>query len=520
MIVGGRGRGRGRAKPGHEDDEEWSMQKYDFEAPDIKAAVDSHKPNFVKAAVSEKNLEEKKEEDKSAEDSELKTKSTFKKVSREEWNKMSKSEKRKYLKDRKKWKLSQTVFIKDDSDNEQLTDDEDQSEVDLKYSDSEDENEKQDRLAREALKSYAGAFEKEQAPEDYRLVMRRDVVEEELADTDSQRYETVEDIEFREKRAKLEQKEQERKAKMREERLRRMQAFQASSVLREEPSDNEEKMEFEVEVETFTEPCEAADDNPFYSSYDALEKKEVLEDPLREERERMKAQQEEDELELKKIHRQQEKKTDVFDETEVAPPPKKAKIEIGSMSLGALKTMIETDKEKIQAELDVEDEKTKELEKKEGEARKKKAEQVLRRSKRRGDPNNPSKEEVDAAQELEQMTWQDRYMKNRKVKDVVEKSQLLSKVKNKMKEDKKEKDQETAPGLADPPAVPDKKEEKSEEEKSSMIGSIEEYASLVGKSVSKLAETKYEVPEVEEEDEDEESDNEGDDLWGAIMGGS
>ena len=503
------------------------MQKYDFDAPDIKAAVDSHKPNFVKAAeaLSEKNSdEEKKEENKPAEDSEVKTKSTFIKVSREDWNKMTKAEKRKYLKDRKKWKLSQTVFIKDDSDNEQLTDDEDHSEEDLQYSDSEDEKEKQDRFAREALKSYAGAFEKEQAPEDYKLVMRKDVVEEELADTDSQKYETVEDIEFREKRAKLEQKEQERKAKMREERLRRMQAFQASSVLREEPSDNEERMEVEVEVETFTVPCEptgeAADDNPFYSSYDALEKKDVLEDPLREERERLRAQQEEDEKELKKIHRQQEKKVDVFDETEVAPPPKKPKIEIGSMSLGALKTMIESDKEKIQAELDVEDEKTKELEKKEGDARKKKAEQVLRRSKRRGDPNNPSKEEVDAAQELEQMTWQDRYMKNRKVKDVVEKSQLLSKVKNKMKEDKKEKEQETAPGLADPPAVPEKKEEKSEEEKSSMIGSIEEYASLVGKSVSRLAETKYEVPEVEDEDEDEESDNEGDDLWGAIMGGN
>merc|ERR1719516_554791 len=87
-------------------------------------------------------------------------------------------------------------------------------------------------------------------------------------------------------------------------------------------------------------------------------------------------------------------------------------------------------------------------------AKKKKAEQVLRRSRRRGDPNNPSKEEVDAAQELEQMTWQDRYMKNKKVKDVVEKSQLMSKVKNKLKEEqKKEKEQETAPGLSDPPAA-------------------------------------------------------------------
>merc|ERR1719305_575465 len=142
--------------------------------------------------------------------------------------------------------------------------------------------------------------------------------------------------------------------------------------------------------------------------------------------------------------------------------------------------MIESDKEKIQAELDVEDEKTKELEKKEGDARKKKAEQVLRRSKRRGDPNNPSKEEVDAAQELEQMTWQDRYMKNRKVKDVVEKSQLLSKVKNKMKEDKKV--QEAAPGASEPVMASSNAEEEAAKE-GSMIGSIEEYASLVGKSV-------------------------------------
>ena len=76
--------------------------------------------------------------------------------------------------------------------------------------------------------------------------------------------------------------------------------------------------------------------------------------PLKEERERLRAEQEEDEKELKKIHREQEKKAPVFDEAEVAPPTKKAKIEIGSMSLGALKTMIESDKEKIQAELDVE----------------------------------------------------------------------------------------------------------------------------------------------------------------------
>lgn len=497
------------------------MQKYDFDAPDIKDAVESHKPNFVKDQPKSSEKQDENDSNNDKMESKEEPKSTFKRVSREEWNKMTKIEKKKYLRERKKWKLSQTVFIKDDSDNEQLTDEDENEEAELKYSDSEDEKEKQDRLAREALKSYAGAFEKEEAPKDYKLVMRKDIVEHELADTDDHRYETVEDIEIREKREKLEMKEQERKAKMREDRLRRMQAFQASSVLREEPVEDQEQME--VEVETCIEKIEPeeekpADDNPFYSSYEALETKDILEDPLREERERVKAQQEEDEKELRKIHNQQEKNSAVFDETSMAPPQKKAKIEIGSMSLGALKTMIDSDKEKIQKEFDVEAEKTKDLEKKDKDVRKKKAEQVLRRSKRRGDPNNPSKEEVDAAQELEQMTWQDRYMKNRKVKDVVEKSQLLSKVKNKMKEDKKEKEQE-APGLTDPPAVADKKEGKQEEEENSMIGSIEEYANLVGKSVSKLAETKYEAPEVEEEEE-EESDNEGDDLWGAIMGGS
>merc|ERR1719270_1317266 len=222
---------------------------------------------------------------------------------------------------------------------------------------------------------------------------------------------------------------------------------------------------------------------------------------------------------------------------QVAPPKKKAKIEINQMSLGALKSMIDSEKEKIQKELKEDEEKTKMAEKEEEEARKKaeqekevsrkKAEQVLRRSRRRGDPNNPSKEEVDAAQELEQMTWQDRYMKNKKVKDVVEKSQLLSKVKNKLKEDnKKEKEQESAPGVSDPPAASttttttskDPAEETGSN-KESMIGSIEEYASLVGTSVSKLADTKYEAPEVEPSEDEEESDNEGDDLWGAIMGG-
>ena len=128
---GGRGRGRGRGRTrgrrrsgeGEEGEtKEWSLQKYDFEAPDIQKAIEGHKPNFVKAE------EEKQEEAEEVEETSEEKKPTFKKVSREEWSEMSKAEKKKYLRERKKWKLSQTVFIKDDSDNEQLTDDSDEDE--------------------------------------------------------------------------------------------------------------------------------------------------------------------------------------------------------------------------------------------------------------------------------------------------------------------------------------------------------------------------------------------------------
>merc|ERR1712013_757892 len=144
---------------------------------DIKEAVESHKPNFVKAPrrVFEKHdgyysEEEKEEEEDDKEDKkeacdsksisnersdtndnetsnktdenlELKSlkfvsnnepegdkrspintvKDGFKRVTRAEWNKMSFKEKKKYLKERRKRKQHQTVFIKDDSDNEQLS---------------------------------------------------------------------------------------------------------------------------------------------------------------------------------------------------------------------------------------------------------------------------------------------------------------------------------------------------------------------------------------------------------------
>merc|ERR1711942_116146 len=123
-------------------------------------------------------------------------KDDFKRVTRAEWNKMTYKEKKNYLKERRKRKQQQTIFIKDDSDNEQLSSDEGDDGVELEFSDSEDEKDKGERLAKEALKSYAKAFTKEEHPEEYKLVMRKDTVEAELADEGETNYETIEDIEL------------------------------------------------------------------------------------------------------------------------------------------------------------------------------------------------------------------------------------------------------------------------------------------------------------------------------------
>merc|ERR1719470_779714 len=562
----GRGRGRGKAGSGSEDDE-WSMKKYDFDAPDIKEAVESHKPNFVKAPrrVFEKHdgyySEEEEEEEDASEavekteiddketDAVMDTNDSIQKnpnlevnqedclkemtpcnnVTRAEWNKMGYKEKKKYLKERRKRKQKETVYIKDDSDNEQLSDDEGEDIEELEFSDSEDEKEKGERLAKEALKSYAKAFTKEEHPEDYKLVMRKDTVEAELADDGDANYETIEDIEFRDKREKMELREKEKKDKMREDRLKRMQAFQASSVLREEPEENmdeddeDEEMEEEDEVIEEKEP----EGNPFYSSYnEAVENKEDIEDPLKEERERTRLKLEEDEQELKKL--EEEKQMKKLKESQSPEPPqsKKQKTDFEKYSgVGVFKTMIDSEKEKIQKEITEGEAKSKVETALEEEKRKKSAEKVLKKSKRRGHPNNPSKEEMDAAQELEQLTWQDRYMKNKRVKDVVSSSKMFSKIKNKQKLEKTEKELEVAPGISEETAVvkePAAKEApKPVAALPGMIGSLEEYASLVGKSVGQLAEAKYEPPEVESSDdsEGEQAEEEGD-LWGAIMGGN
>jgi len=524
--------GGGGAGSGDDDDQDW---KYDFDAPDVADLVKDHKPNFVKAPKrcfeetegyysdqegdddeSEKpqsttepegesdsmmkmdegdksqedeqdenqDEESRKEAEKSMDTDDDPRKSddgrntvvdTFKKVTRAEWSKMTYKEKKKYLKERRMWKNRNTVFIKDDSDNEQLTDDE--KEEDLQFSeDSEDEKEKDERLATEALKSYADKFEPQQHPEDYKLVMRADVVEAELADEEESKYETLEDIERRDRNEKLEQKEKERKEKMREERLKRIQAFQAAAHLKER-SDEEDEEDEEDEVVEEQEPVE----NPFYSSYkEAVENEEELEDPLKEAREREKRKVEEDAEALKKLEEERLRQERRADE----PPQKKARTSSESegskfSGVGAVAEMLTEEKERIGQELAQEEERVK----------RKEAEKVLRKSKRRGDPNNPTKEEVEAAQELEALTWQDRYVMNKKVAAVVSSSKMISKVRGKQKMEKQlnktQQSKESQPSGSQG-EVPKSKVEALP----GMIGSLEEYASLVGTTVGKLQESR------------------------------
>jgi len=558
----GRGRGKGRGKVGSgSDEDEWSMKKYDFDAPDVKEAVESHKPNFVKAPrrvfekhdgyYSEENDSDQKDEHEGddmeneipegGKETEVLDNATvcsedtgkenphFKKVSRTEWNKMSSKEKKKYLKERRRWKLKNTIYIKDDSDKEQLSDNSESE--GLEFSDSEDECDKDERLAKEALKSYASTFSKEQHPEDYKLVMRKDIVDAEMAENEDSTYETIEDIELRDKREKMESKEKEKKDKMREERLKRIIAFQASSGLREdveenesqitaELSDNEDEMEEDEKIEE-VEPSE----NPFYSSYkEALVNKENIDDPLKEEREMLRIKAQEDEDELNKLEQEVEFKASKS-ETSSLPTEQRNEYEKYS-GVGILKSIIDSDKEKIQTEIEEEESKRRAESILEEERRKRSAEKILKKSKKRGDPNNPSKEEMDAAQELEQLTWQDRYMKNKRVKDVVSSSKMFSKVKNKLKLEKNDREQESSNNKQDDETVDEKlsnidasKTLSTTSKLPGMIGSLEEYANLVGKSVGQLADSKYEPPEVESSDDSggEQEDEEGD-LWGAIMG--
>ena len=117
----------------------------------------------------------------------------------------------------------------------------------------------------------------------------------------------------------------------------------------------------------------------------------------------------------------------------------------------------------------------------------------------------------------EENTWKERYIQDFKTREVYTSSKILSKTKQKLKQLEAEKAREKEEQEAEEKETV---EEVTSEEPQGIIGSIQEYASLVGKSVKQLAEAKYEPPEESESEDEEDSAGEEDgNLWGAILGG-
>ena len=151
---------------------------------------------------------------------------------------------------------------------------------------------------------------------------------------------------------------------------------------------------------------------------------------------------------------------------------------------------------------------------------------------KRADPNakaeaalyNPSMPTTDDTEDSS--TWKERWLKDTRTRQVYTSSKLLSKTKHKMKLMKAvEAESQQLAAEGDQQQLGEGGEErggggKKGEEQQGIIGSIEEYASLVGKSVHQLADAKYEVPDPSESEGEDSahSGEEGDSLWGAILG--
>ena len=125
-------------------------------------------------------------------------------------------------------------------------------------------------------------------------------------------------------------------------------------------------------------------------------------------------------------------------------------------------------------------------------------------------PAVPKEEKYDP---MEEHTWKERWLQDNKIKQVYSSSKILSKVKKKIKDQERE---EKVVKAKVEEAEAEEGREKAEEPQG-VIGSIQEYASLIGKSVKEMKDAQYEVPE--ESESEAEDEDEGEDLWGAILGG-
>lgn len=135
--------------------------------------------------------------------------------------------------------------------------------------------------------------------------------------------------------------------------------------------------------------------------------------------------------------------------------------------------------------------------------------------KRWGKKEGDGKKEGEGEGEKEENTWKQRWFQDYKTKQVYTSSKILSKTKQKMKLLEKERKREEEADAEEE----EKKEAAEAAEPQGVIGSIQEYASLVGKSVKQLAEAKYDLPEVSDSESEDSGGDEDGNLWGTILGG-
>ena len=154
--------------------------------------------------------------------------------------------------------------------------------------------------------------------------------------------------------------------------------------------------------------------------------------------------------------------------------------------------------------------------------------------------DKPNKEQVDREQEeMDSQTWADRWYQNKDVKKVMQHSQLMSKVRSNIKIKLKETEglseqinssevtmssssENASPSVGMSSSAELSKSEKhtpGDKASDNIVGSMDEYAKIVGKTAEQLEKEQLEELEKHdiEEDSDEDDDND-DDLWGAIMG--
>ena len=154
--------------------------------------------------------------------------------------------------------------------------------------------------------------------------------------------------------------------------------------------------------------------------------------------------------------------------------------------------------------------------------------------------DKPNKEQVDKQQEeMDNVTWEDRWYQNKNVQKVMKHSQLMNKVRSNIKIKLKDPDS-LAEQISTPESsgeinagkvssnssseitTPDNTQNETSDSGSlqkQITGSMEDYANIVGKTAQDLEKEQLEDLDKESDiDESDEDEGKDDDLWGEIMG--